>query len=287
MSRGSHASSSRTLHGLAGLVIVGVMALGSTALIAAPADQPASNGTARLMTSPGDRGDTRARLLTWSGRVWLVYPNGSKGPQNVPMTNSTDAAWVDEKGWLHLKIVKIDGEWRSVQLQSLYPVTYGRYRLINDTATAKFADTVILGMFVYRPHSRKYTNEIDIENSRFPHYLKAPNNAQFAVQPYYAPDHEHPYSVRPSYKPLLQQFTWYPPVNGSGTVEFLTRVGNTPKAPLLARWTYNGYSVPLANDGSGNPMYLYLNLWLNKGRPPVGGTHSAVLRSLTFKPLGD
>jgi hypothetical protein len=33
-------------------------------------------------------------------------------------------------------------------------------------------------------------------------------------------------------------------------------------------------------------MYLYLNLWLNKGQAPTGGTHSAVLRSLTYTPLG-
>jgi hypothetical protein len=53
---------------------------------------------------------------------------------------------------------------------------------------------------------------------------------------------------------------------------------------LLARWTYSGYSVP--NGAPSNGMYLFINLWLNKGQAPTGGTHSAVLRSLTFKPLG-
>jgi hypothetical protein len=289
MPRRFPASSSRTLAGLVAVMIVGVLGLGTTAIVAAPGDQPASNGTVRYVSSASSDGDTNLRLLNWSGRTWVIYPNNQKGPENVPMTNSSRAAWVDGNGWLHLKIVKIHGKWRSVELQSLDAATYGRYRLINDTKTANFAPSVVFGMFVYRPHASKYTDEIDIENSRFPHLLKAPNNAQFAVQPYYAPNHEHPYAVDPSYVPLLQQFTWYPPSAGSGRIDFLTRVGSTSKAPLLARWTYNGYSTPVAGGGpSGKtPMYLYLNLWLNKGQPPVGGTHTAVIRSLTFTPLGD
>jgi hypothetical protein len=260
-----------------------VLGLGTTAIVAAPASQPAANGTTRVVSAPSADGDSNLRLIQWSGRYWAVYPNGQRGPENVPMTNAADAVYVDSHGRLHLQIMKIHGVWRSVELQSIDPVTYGTYRIINDTATANFADTVVLGMFVYRPHATKYTNEIDIENSRFPHYLHAPNNAQFAVQPYYAPGHTNPYAIGPAYKPLFQQFTWLPgtPGDSNGTVNFETRVGSTPHSPLLARWSYHGYSVPTPQN-----MYLYINLWLNKGRAPVGGTHSAILRSLTFKPLG-
>jgi hypothetical protein len=284
-------STSRTLVGLAGVVIIGVLGLGTTAIVAAPAAHPAANGTTRIVSKPAANGDDNLRLISWSGRYWAVYPNGQRGPESVPMTNAARAVWVDGNGELHLQIVKIHGIWRSVELQSVDPVTYGRYRMINDTATANFADSVILGMFVYRPHATKYTNEIDIENSRFPHLLKAPNNAQFAIQPYYTEGNEYPYSVAPSYHPLLQQFTWLPaPIGGNNSsnrsVQFVTRVGSTPKAPLLARWSYHGYSVPVPQAAQGGPMYLYINLWLNKGQAPIGGTHSAVLRSLTFTPLG-
>jgi hypothetical protein len=272
------------------VVILGVLGLGATAIVAAPASVPAANGTVRTVSKPSADGDGQLRLLYWSNRYWAIYPNGQRGPESVPMTNSPDAVYVDSEGRLHLNIMKIKGVWRSVELQSLDPVSYGRYRLINDTATANFADSTVFGMFVYRPHSTKYTNEIDIENSRFPKHLKAPNNAQFAVQPYYAPDHYSPYSVAPSYHPLFQQFTWYPGAPGTpshGTINFVTRVGSTPKAPLLASWTYSGYSVPDPQTSQGGPMYLYINLWLNKDQPPVGGTHSAVIKSLTYTPLGE
>jgi hypothetical protein len=271
------------IFGAAALTIAGVIGLGTTALVAEPAAQSTGNGTTRTVSGPGRAGDTMIRLLSWSGRTWMVLPNNAKGPEQVKLTNASDAVSVDSQGRLHLRIVKIHHTWRSVELRSLDPVTYGTYQMINETATANFADTAILGMFVYRPGaSQAEGDEIDIENSRFPHYLKAPNNAQFAVQPYYSPDHEHPYEVKPSYVPLFQQFIWYPPANGGGEIQFQTRVGDTSHSPLLARWTYTGY-----NDPTFKNMYLYIDLWLNKGRPPVGGTHSAVLRSVTFTPLGD
>jgi hypothetical protein len=276
----SRVSSSRALAAVAALAAVGVVGASTVATGAAPRAYPAGSRTAHALSGPGPKGDSAIRLLSWSGRPWLIYSNTSNGPENVKLTNSTKAIWVDSRGRLHLHIVKIDGVWRSVELRSLNTVGYGTYRLINDTATARFAPQTVFGMFVYRPGTKTYTNEIDIENSRFPRYLKPPNNAQFAVQPYTQPHHEHAYHVKPSYVPLFQQFKWYPPVQGNGVVKFETRVGDTPHSPLLTRWSYYGASTPTASN-----MYLFIDLWLNHGAAPTNGTHTAVLRSLTVEPL--
>lgn len=285
-------TSSRPLVGLATVAAFALLGFSSVAAGATTSggSGPSKGGGSLLstitstvghtMAGPGRKGDSVVRLISWSGRPWLVYSNASNGPENVKLTNSDRAIWIDSRGWLHLKIVKIDGVWRSVELRSLNTVSYGTYQLVNDTATAKFANQTVFGMFVYRPGTKTYTNEIDIENSRFPRYLKWPNNAQFAVQPYNQPHHEHAYHVKPSYVPLFQEFTWYPPLNGSGTVKFQTRVGTTPHSPLLTRWSYTGYSTPTDQN-----MYLYIDLWLNHGDAPVKGTHSAVLRSLNYVPL--
>lgn len=274
------AISARAGAGLVALTTLGLVGAGTAAGEASPTQHPGVGRTAHSLAGPGRKGDSAVRLLSWSGRPWLIYSNSSKGPESVKLTNSTRAIWVDSRGRLHLHIVKIDGVWRSVEIRSLNTVGYGTYQLINDTATAKFANQTVFGMFVYRPGTKTYTNEIDIENSRFPRYLKPPNNAQFAVQPYNEPGHEHAYHVKPSYVPLFQEFTWYPPVQGSGTVQFQTRVGSTSHSPLLTRWTYSGYSTPTASN-----MYLFIDLWLNHGQPPRHGTHSAILRSLTYRPL--
>ncbi|HEX3898611.1 MAG TPA: hypothetical protein VHW74_05515 [Mycobacteriales bacterium] len=271
---------SRALRALAVLTTVGTLAVGTTALAATPSGQPPAVTRAHLAKGPGPSGSLFPSQLNWSGFAWNVMSNVGKGPENDGLTNSSDAVYVDSSGRLHLNIIQLRGAWRSVELRSAAPVSYGRYRLIVDSATGKFSDRTVFGMFTYRPNSKLYTNEIDVENSRFPKYLPAPDNAQFAVQPYKLSGHEHHYYVKPSYGHLLEQFTWYPPSNGKGTVAFETRVGASPHSRLLTKWKYYG-----ASDPTSQHMYLYLTLWLNHGLPPVHGTHSVILRSLKIKPV--
>lgn len=271
---------SRPVLGIAAVAVAGVLALSSAALGAAPqAPLKAAKGVG-LLGDPGPAGNPFPTTISWSGISWTVSPNGAKGPENNRLTNSSSAVSVDSLGRLHLGIIQLQGSWHSVELRSQYPVSYGTYRLITDTATARFSNQTVFGMFVYQPHAPTYTNEIDVENSRFPRYLPPPFNAQFAVQPYRRPHHEHHYQIKASYVPLYQQFTWYPPRNGKGTVSFETRVGTSPHSPLLTRWNYHGVSDPIDKN-----MYLYLTLWLNHRQPPTHGTHSVILRSLSYQPL--
>jgi hypothetical protein len=277
LSSRSHARFSRTVRALAALTTVGTLAIGTSALAATPGGQPPAAAKAHLAKSPGPSGSIFPSQISWSGFTWTVSQNGAQGPDDDTLTNSSSAVYVDSHGRLHLNIVQLRGSWRSVELHTAYPVSYGRYRLISDTATGRFSTRTVFGMFVFRPHSKKYTNEIDVENSRFPAYLPAPDNAQFAVQPYLSAGHEHHYYVKPSYHPLFEEFTWYPPSGGKGTVAFQTRVGATPHSHLLTHWKYYGPSTP-----TDLHTYLYLTLWLNHGLPPVNGTHSIILRSLKF-----
>jgi hypothetical protein len=278
--------SARAVSILSGALVVGALGLSSTALGAASTTHTQGGGTAHIagMSSrPAKLADSLIKVINWSGRSWYVYSSTSKGPENVELTNAPGAAYVDGAGRLHLTIMKVQGQWRSVELRTVSTVTYGTFRLINDTATARFSNRTVFGMFIYRPGASKSHgkgNEIDVENSRFPNYLKAPNNAQFAVQPYTAPHHEHAYHVTRSDVPLRQQLTWYPPSRGKGTVKFSTRVGATSHSPLLSHWSYQGSSDPTNQN-----MYVFITLWLNRGKPPTHGTHSVILRSLSVTPL--
>lgn len=214
------------------------------------------------------------RVLTWSGETWLVEASSQNGPEKVPLSNACGAVYVDSKGRLHLKITKINGVWRSVELESLSAVSYGTYRITVATPTADFDPWTVLGLFVFRPGSKPYTHEIDIEDSRFPNLLRAPNNAQFAVQPYRARNHEHGYQLKKSYARIIQQFSWHP-----GRASFSTRLATTSPSRLIARWHFRGADVPVANG-----MRLYLNLWTNQGKPPLHGTHTAVIDSFSHTP---
>ncbi|HVU61669.1 MAG TPA: hypothetical protein VHA79_04795 [Mycobacteriales bacterium] len=284
MPRRSHASSSRTLLGITGLINAGVLALGATAIIAAPSASSTGNGTSVTSAAPAAHGSEKQRLIKWSGITWYVYPNCDDcGPSQTPTTNADEAVYVDDRGYLHMKVTKIGGKWRGVELRALNRPTYGTYRWIVDTATADLDRWAVLSMFVYRPGARKQTSEVDVEDSRFPHLLPAPHNAQFVVQPYGVKGNLHSYQILPTYHPLLQQFTWMPgeTYGGPGRVHYETRVGSVPRAPLLDEWDYTGYSVP-----SPQNMQLFVVLWMNQNKTPTTGLHSAVVRSLTVKPLG-
>ncbi len=260
--------------------IIGVIGLDATAIVAAPNRAVAPLPT-RLPHDPMAVPDatTALRVLNWSGHTWLIYPQDQAGPENVPLSNSTKAVFVDSLGRLHLQITKVNGVWRSVELESLDPVSYGTYTMQVDTKTALFDPYTVLGMFVYRPGSKNHTNEIDVEDSRYPHLLKAPNNAQFVVQPYFARGHLHPYPLTANDGQLRQQFTWLPGTPGNGIAKFETRRGTSAHAPVIAQWTYQGYSVPIPLD-----MHLYINLWTNQDKPPLSGTHSAIISSYSYVP---
>jgi hypothetical protein len=265
------------------LAIVGVIGLGLTA-VSTQASPQTGNGTAAISTTPADLGTDGQRLLNWSGITWLVYPNCNNcGPEQTPTTNAASAIYVDSRGSLHLSVSKIGGKWRGVELRALTDVPYGTYQWIVNSSTADMDPWAVLGMFVYRPGTALFTNEIDIEDSRFPHLLQAPDNAQFTVQPYKPAGHQHGYYISPDYHPLLQQFTWSPAFGAQthGLVQFESRVGTNSRAPLLSRFSYGGYAVPTSEN-----MQLFLVLWMNRDRPPTTGTHSAVIRSLTITPLG-
>jgi hypothetical protein len=246
-------------------------AVGAGAATSTSAARPVAAHTSGLGLFP--------RYLTWSGVTWLVYDRDQSGPQRVPLANSEQAVHVDSRGRLHLRIIKVNGVWRSVELKSLNPMSYGTFRMQVDTKTALFDPYTVLGMFIFRPGSKQFTNEVDIEDSRFPNLLRAPNNAQFAVQPYRAPNHEHGYHIKRSYEHLRQQFSWLPGPGGRGFARFSTRLGRSAHSPLVARWSYHGRSVPTAQN-----MHLYINLWTNHGRPPVHGTHSAIIDSFRYTP---
>jgi hypothetical protein len=267
------------------VAIIGVTALDATAIVAAPAKPASTSGTTLgpghdiAAANQGGVGPL-LRIIHWSGYTWLVFPGNQAGPEHTQLASAEDAVHVDSRGRLHLAIRKINGQWRGAEIESLNPISYGTYNWVVDTRTAEFANSTVLGMFVYRPGSQRLTNEIDIEDARFGH-LRAPNNGQFVVQPYYAPHHYHAFYVRKSYNHIWQQFQWLPGKPGDGIVHFQSRVGTGRHGRLFSRWTYHGYSTPTPMN-----MHLYIDIWLNERHPPLNGTHSAIIRSFHFTPAG-
>jgi hypothetical protein len=250
------------------VAITGVLALDATAIVAAPTgSRPAATPqTASPVTAA-------LPLLSWSGQLWLVYPANSYGPDGYgTLSDSHDAVHVDAKGRLHLKITKVHGAWRGAQLELLNPINYGKYSFVVGSATAKLAKPIVLGMFVYKPATKAYTDEIDLEDSKSLIGLGYPRDAQYVVQPYKIPSHIHRYKIKKKYSTTRQQFTWH-----QHKVDFVTRAGKSKHAKKLASFSYHGPAVP---DPSNE--HVYINLHLHTKHPPTNGKRHVILDSFTY-----
>jgi hypothetical protein len=249
--------------------IAGVLVLDATAIIAAPSEPTTATAAALPRHT-----NAALRLLKWSGEVWLVSPSTANGPDGPhTLSDSTRAASVDAQGRLHLRLTKENGQWRGVQLEALRPLNYGTYRFVTGSV-GQIARPGVLGMFVYKPGQAKYTNEIDLEDSRGLAGLGYPRDAQYVVQPYYKKHHIHRYAIRRKYTTVSHQFVWKP-----GKVSFATRAGGR-HGKRLAHFRFAGYDVPEpANE------HIYINLHLHPNRPPGKGTRTVVLKSFTYHPL--
>jgi len=283
--------------------LTAVLALDATTIIAAPATTADSSLELPAALTP----PSGLRLLHWSGQTWVVTPENQPGPEaHVHMTDSSSAVYVDSKGRLHLKIIKVNGVWRSVQLMMLGQPAYGTYRWVVRGTTAKFSKNTVLGLFVYESTGTKFANEIDIEDSRFTDWIH-PNDAQYIVQPYYGYQHWCPYRSPRSVSLESQAFTWQP-----GKVSFVSRRGTATNGPAEtvhcdfsdarrlggtaaakakhvgkgSNGTRRSFSYAGADVPAPSRQRIFINLWTNRNRPPTGGTHSIVIDSFSFTPAG-
>jgi hypothetical protein len=252
--------------------IAGVLVLDTTALVAGRMPAQAATST---ITVPS-HSNTPLRLLKWSGVTWLVFPAASPGPDGPrTLTDSDRAATVDRKGRLHLRLTHVGGSWRGVQLESISPLNYGTYQFVTGSAVGDLAKPAVLGMFVYKSSQTKYTNEIDLEDSRALSGLGYPRDAQYVVQPYYKKHHLHRYAIRRKYTRVIHQFTWRP-----GKVRFATRAAFHGHHKVLSKFRFHGYDVPQPNN-----EHVYINLHLHPNRPPGKGSREVILNSYSYRPL--
>lgn len=100
--------------------------------------------------------------ILFSGYIWDVRNSDLSGPGPNYWSNNTENVWLDENGYLHLKITYTDGKWvcPEVRTQTLGYGTYTFYTASNIDALDK---NVVLGLFAYKDDS----HEVDIEFSRW------------------------------------------------------------------------------------------------------------------------
>jgi hypothetical protein len=214
--------------------------------------------------------------LWFSGYKWAVKAGIGLGPGPNLFGSSSDSVWVDDQGHLHLKIKKIDGTWHCAEVQTLQTLGYGTYAFVFDGALDLLDRKVVGSPFLYRD----LQHEIDIEFSRWG--LDNGPNAQYVVQPWNHAGNREQFYMSLEGAVSTHSIHWSP-----GLVLFQSTQGSQPLPGaelILHQWTYGGFDVPMEKD----KLLVHINLWLLNGEAPANGQEAEiVLRSFSWKPLGD
>jgi hypothetical protein len=124
-------------------------------------------------------------VIHFSGYDWVVRAASSDRGGETNAFNP-DNAWLDQKGYLHLRMAIRNGQWSCADVRLTRSLGYGTYRFVVQD-TSQLGPSAVLGMFIWDEGRADETRaELDIELSRWGNTNS--KNAQYVVQPYYVPE---------------------------------------------------------------------------------------------------
>lgn len=198
------------------------------------------NGVLALTTVKGvEASPVASKIIRFSGYDWMVRaaPSDRGGEINQYDTSNV---WVDQKGYLHLKMCERNGTWTSAEVNLTRSLGYGTYRfVVRDSAHLE--PSAVVGMFTLdERRDQDVRTELDIELSRWGKSGKL--NADYTVQPYYVPQNTVHFTVPPGR--FTHVLRWEP-----GVATFKTFYGAVlrPGAKELTHHVFtSGVPVPAA-----------------------------------------
>ncbi len=229
--------------------------------------------------------------IEFGGLRWNVRDEKSSGPG--PNSWNPANVWLDENGWLHLKIAppaRAGELWQCAEIYTDETYGFGRYQWQIVGHPDGFDPQVVLGLFNYPAPATGAdanvvdgTNEIDIEFSRWGH----PNysNGNYTIWPA-VPNNGDKLSdsIAKTFEFKLgdinstHSFDWSPL-----GVEFWSRDGLEEGGTMRGHWRY--VSPRPQQEIPQQPLPLHLNLWLAGGKAPRDGKGvEIVVRSFSFVP---
>lgn len=200
--------------------------------------------------------------VVFAGRTWTVIDwNATPGPNWF----STNCAYVDGNGSLHLAMKKQDGQWHAGAVECEEHPGYGEYRWYMGSRLDLIDSNAVLGLFTFaqEPIHGTNQNEVDIEVSRaFPGTQT--NCLVLTVQPYNIPGYTQAFPLDLTNDQTTHRFVWRP-----DEVWWQSYYGHTP-APadasrILAEHRFRSRGIPLETNETIN-----MNFWLFFTNAPAG-----------------
>ena len=117
----------------------------------------------------------------WDVKIFEEYPVGP-GPNYF--SGYYEDVFVDEKGYLHMRISEHDGRWFSSEIISQQNMGYGTYEFVTQADLENIPENVTLGLFTWDNNTfyEQGNSEIDIEFSKWGD-VDEDNTLNFSVQP--------------------------------------------------------------------------------------------------------
>lgn len=221
-------------------------------------------------------------LSTISSRLWFAdHEWDVQESEMTPANNlwSTNCAWVDPTGHLHLAIREFDGKWYCAMINSRESFGYGTYEWRLASRIDLLEHGTMLGLFTYEATKGDTWNEIDFEYSRSAAGM-AVSNLQFAIQPWY---HDGNLCRTPMTQKVAEtshRFLWTP-----GDIRFISWSGHgdvaSPTNDIFATWTYKAPDVPVHSN-----EIVYMNFYLLFTNKPAGTQNlEVVVTDFRFTPF--
>jgi hypothetical protein len=104
-----------------------------------------------------------AKTIRFAGYEWIVKSGINRGPG--PNNWNENNVWVDQGGYLHLKLTKQGNRWYGAEVLSRDRLGFGRYQFWIVGRVDRLDPNVVFGLFNYPTPDvgPDGTNEIDIE----------------------------------------------------------------------------------------------------------------------------
>jgi hypothetical protein len=151
------------------------------------------NGVVAVVTATGKAtAPIVSKVLHFSGYDWIVRTAGSdRGGE--PNSYDPANAWIDPKGYLHLRMALRDGRWSCAEVNLTRSLGFGTYRFVVQDS-AHLGPSAVLGMFTWdEAGADDARSELDIELSRWG--SPGGKNAQYVVQPFYVAENVARFTV--------------------------------------------------------------------------------------------
>lgn len=241
----------------------------------------------------------------FSGMDWTVkvHESGQWGPGPNYFSGSEEDIFVDENGYLHLKIVNRDNKWFSTEVVSDDNLGYGTYIWTVEGDLEDIPNNIVLGLFTWDNNTffEQANSEVDIEFSKWGDNAQN-KTGQYGVQPIHFGTHypERANKMDPGAGKLkgvtTHAFTWTDTL-----ISWVSYAGDTyGSGEVLGTWEFdlsNPARVKEEGGNSANPiiipapgattnarMNFWTLPWVADG-PVDGREQEIVIRRFTYEPL--